>query len=390
MQPIKPHSDYTYKQEFAVQFTYPVHFTHGAFEINNPHLLSVITAGQTISHPKVLVFVDSGVAALVPQIESFFRACAATVQLVQPPYIIIGGEQAKNDSENWQRVMGVLADCKMDRQNYVIAVGGGSVLDMVGFVASVVHRGIRLIRMPTTVLAQNDAGIGVKNSMNALGAKNFIGTFTPPYAVINDAALLATLHEDDWRGGIAEAIKVALIKDLNFFDFIETHANELKARNLAVMEELVRRCAVLHLEHIRTQGDPFEYGSSRPLDFGHWSAHRLEVMSEYTLRHGQAVAIGIALDSCYALHKQLIVSAELQRVLRCLENCGLPVWHPLLEKKDAQGGYALLQGLEQFREHLGGRLCITLPAPLGRQTEVHAMDYNLIIAAINFLKSELK
>ena len=393
-------SGYTYKQEFNIRFSYDVHFTREVFKPENRLLASVMAAPETPASgippaaSRVLVCIDSGVAACHPdlpeQVQAYFRRYAADIQPAAPPHIVPGGEQAKNDRQNVHRIMTALAACRLDRQSYVIAVGGGSVLDMVGFTAAVIHRGLRLIRIPSTVLAQNDAGVGVKNGINALGAKNFIGTFAPPYAVINDATLLTTLSTEDWRGGIAEAIKVALIKDRDFFEYICLQAEALKARNLHVMEELVRRCAVLHLEHIRTQGDPFEFGSSRPLDFGHWSAHKLEVMSRFRIGHGQAVAIGIALDSCYARMAGFITAADSRRILDCLLACGLPVWDPLLEKRDEEGNYEILKGLEEFREHLGGKLCITLPSPPGHKVEVHEMDIRRITDGIMSLKNGVK
>ena len=112
----------------------------------------------------------------------------------------------------------------IDRHAYVLAVGGGALLDMVGYAAATAHRGVRLVRVPTTVLSQNDSGIGVKNSVNAFGKKNFLGTFAPPFAVFNDFTFLTTLSDRDWRAGISEAIKVALLKDATFFAFLEEHA----------------------------------------------------------------------------------------------------------------------------------------------------------------------
>ena len=172
-------------------------------------------------------------------------------------------------------------DQRIDRHSSVIAIGGGAMLDVVGFAAAITHRGVRLIRMPTTVLAQNDAGIGVKNGVNYLGKKNFLGSFAPPFAVINDFTLLYTLRPQQWRDGTAEAVKVALIRDRAFFEWIEANAARLVERDSTAFRFLIRRCAELHLEHITAGGDPFERGSARPLDFGHWSAHKMESLSQF-------------------------------------------------------------------------------------------------------------
>jgi 3-dehydroquinate synthase len=241
------------------------------------------------------------------------------------------------------------------------------------------------VRVPTTVLAQNDGGVGVKNGMNEHHSKNFVGTFAPPFAVINDFDYIANLPQKEWLGGIAEAFKVAIIKDARFFDFLCRHAVRLRARDLPAMEHLIERCAELHLHHIRSSGDAFEFGSARPLDFGHWSAHRMEIDSGYRLGHGQAVAIGIALDSYYAFRKRFLSAAELERIITGLLDAGLPIWDPVLGKR--RGGRPLvLIGLEQFREHLGGELTVTMPAHIGRKIEVHSMDDRVIAAGIEFLR----
>jgi 3-dehydroquinate synthase len=282
--------------------------------------------------------------------------------------------------------MTTLGDHHMDRQSFVMAVGGGSVLDMVGFATALVHRGLRFIRVPTTVLSQNDAGVGVKNGMNERETKNFVGAFAPPFAVINDYDFLSTLSDKDWTGGIFEAFKVAIIKDSGFFEFLCENARRLRDRNKKAMEELVYRCAVLHLEHIKNSGDPFEFGSSRPLDFGHWSGHKLEVLSGFTLGHGQAIGIGIALDCYIASKLGLLSEAERDRIFKGFMDCGLSVWSPFLEKRDSSGKLFIIEGLEEFREHLGGSLTLAMPNSLGHQCEINQLDEDLIEEGIAFLK----
>ena len=140
---------------------------------------------------------------------------------------------------------------------------------------------MKLIRIPTTVLAQNDAAVGVKNGINAFGKKNFIGSFALPIAIINDTQLLTSLEQRDWVAGIAEAVKVSLLQDADFFHWIVANAQALAGRSEEEMNELIYRCALLHTNHISQGGDPFESGSSRPLDFGHWSAHKMEQLTGY-------------------------------------------------------------------------------------------------------------
>ena len=255
---------------------------------------------------------------------------------------------------------------------------------MVGYAAAVSHRGIKHIRIPTTVLAQNDSGVGVKNGINYLSKKNFLGTFVPPAVVFNDFKFLITLNDRHWRSGISEAIKVALIRDALFFCWLEENALVLALRDMKAMQYLIRRCAALHLLHI-SGGDPFETGSSRPLDFGHWSAHKLEQMTNFSVLHGEAVAVGIALDSMYSKLSGLLSEENSKRIIQVLLKVGLPVTHPMAIAEEANS--PILMGLQEFREHLGGRLTIMLLKDIGKGEEVHEMDPALIRESARLLQN---
>jgi 3-dehydroquinate synthase len=378
-----------YLQQFKVSYRYPVCFTRGVFAPSNDALAEALARSPETPR-RMLVYVDDGVAAAQPQLIPFLEAYLAgrpgLCELVRPPESVPGGERTKNGWNVVQSIMATIGQSHLDRHSFVLAVGGGSVLDMVGFAASLVHRGIRLIRVPTTVLAQCDAGVGVKTGMDEHGMKNFAGTFAPPFAVLVDFDLLRTLEPKYWTGGIAEAFKVALIKDARLFSYLCRNAGRLAARDEAAIEHVVERTALLHLEHIRRGGDPFEFGSARPLDFGHWAAHKLEVLSHYRLGHGQAVSIGIALDSCYAAAKGFLTPAQRDQAIEAMAAIGLPVWDDLLEADAGEGLPAILKGLEEFREHLGGVLTITLPRGIGAKVEVHDVDLAAMRACIGQLR----
>ena len=382
-------NDTVYTQRFSVDFEYPVYFTRNVFSRDNPLLCDAVSRLSEQRTHRAIVCVDSGIADTHPDIigdiKEYFHSRPDTLELAGEPIILPGGERVKQKWDTVRSLMWTMGSQHMCRQSYVIAAGGGSVLDMTGFAASLVHRGLRLIRLPSTVLAQNDAGVGVKNGMNEHGMKNFIGTFAPPFAVINDFSFLKTLDFDHWTGGIAEAFKVAVIKDRKFFESLCSDAPLLKNRDSRAMEDLIRRCAVLHLDHIRTNGDPFEFGTARPLDFGHWAAHKLEAMTGYTLGHGQAVSIGIAVDSYYSMRKGLISEKNFHDIIQGLHNAGLPLWHDLLRTRNDEG-LEILDGLRQFREHLGGVLTVTLPDSIGSKCEVHYMDQGLIEEAVRELE----
>ena len=374
------------QQSFTVSYQYKVYFTEHLFDLSNTVFASFLKEQQTEGLQKKMLFViDEAVAEYHPQLEGQIIQYFKNIPGVSlaPILIIAGGEDVKNSDTYLHEVIDAVNQYGIDRHSYVAAIGGGSVLDMVGYASAIAHRGIKHIRMPTTVLSQNDSGIGVKNGINYFGKKNFLGTFAPPVAVFNDAHFLTTLSERDWSSGISEAVKVALIKDAAFFNWLEKNAAAMSAKDMQAMQYQIKRSAELHMQHIAS-GDPFERGSARPLDFGHWSAHKLEQLSDFAVRHGEAVAMGIALDSTYSFLSGRLSEEDLKRILHLLENLDLPITHPLMEIEDEE--HALLEGLNEFREHLGGQLTITLLCAIGKGEEVHEMDIALICKASRWLQ----
>jgi 3-dehydroquinate synthase len=292
----------------------------------------------------------------------------------------------KNDFALVESFMRLLLEYRVDRQSFVIIIGGGAVMDAVGLAAALVHRGLRQVRVPTTVLGQNDAGVGVKNGVNFRGGKNAIGTFAPPFAVLNDFQFLLSLGQRDWLCGVAEAFKVAIIRDREFFNWLVENAAKFPARDFEAMQRLVIRCAEIHLEHIRSNGDPFEYGRARPLDFGHWSAHKLELMSGFRISHGEAVASGVLLDSIYAAKQGWISTAELALIRTGLQQSGFALWFEEFEQRGSDGQRVVFGGLRDFQEHLGGELTVTFPRGLGARQEAHEIDLAKMDAAIQELR----
>ncbi len=381
-------------QMFSVAFDYPVVFTRDLFGANNTLLSEVLCRMDESHRHRALVFLDAGLAAAHPglqdQVVAYFKTHASVLDLVKSPHVVAGGEPLKNDYRLTMEIVDTILEYRMCRHSYILAVGGGAVLDAVGFATSIVHRGLRMVRLPTTTLAQNDAGVGVKNGMNLHGGKNTIGTFHPPFAVLNDLALLKTLPQEHWIGGVAEAFKVALIKDAPFFRDLCRDARRFRERDAAAHEKMIIRCAEHHLNHIQTNGDPFELGRARPLDFGHWSAHKLESMSNYRITHGEAVAAGLALDSLYAVAQGWLAEADGAALIQGLTETGFALWHPELERRLGDGTLELLGGLDDFQEHLGGALCVTYPDDLGKKQEVHTIDRVRMGQAISCLKSALQ
>lgn len=332
---------------------------------------------------KVQIWVDG--ALQIPQGADLKRLHARLnnelhIDVVDGIKYLPGGENVKRDPRSIESILSSFNEVNLDRRSYVLVIGGGAVLDAVGFAAATAHRGIRLIRIPTTTLAQGDSGVGVKNAINYFGKKNWLGSFATPWAVINDAKILETLPDRDFRCGFSEAVKVSLLKSAEQFETLVANASQIRERNSEVTQQALKHSILLHLQHITRGGDPFEAEMARPLDFGHWSAHKLEPMSEYTLRHGEAVSIGVALDCLYSSRVYSLPRTEAHRVVRCLAEMGLPTSHPLLANKTA-----LFDGLEEFRQHLGGELTITMIDKPGTPLDVHEIDYTEMNAAIEEL-----
>ncbi|HXI11289.1 MAG TPA: 3-dehydroquinate synthase [Thermoanaerobaculia bacterium] len=379
--------DEVHLQKFEVSFEYPVVFTEYLFRPANRALLNVVTRREPDKLHRLLFIIDGGLLsgrpALTEEITSYVTHHSDSLSLAGEPLIVTGGEVVKNDASLPWHVQEIVESRGIDRHSFIVAVGGGALLDFAGYAASIAHRGLRLIRIPTTVLSQGDSGIGVKNGINAFGKKNFIGTFAPPFAVINDYDFLETLSRRDVISGIAEAIKVALIRDASFFEWIETR-RDVVASDPEILRCLIRKSAGIHMAHIASGGDPFELGTSRPLDFGHWAAHRLEALTHHRLRHGEAVAIGIALDSLYSRQIGALDEVSTRRILNVLQQIGFRLWTDEIDHTGAEG---LLRGLHEFREHLGGRLTITMLEAIGRGFDVHEVSTASMSAAIQQLRN---
>ena len=381
-------------QSFAISYDYPVYFTRDVFDTDNPCLIRALARVEPDKRQRVAVFVDDGVTFampdLLPRIARYAQHHSNHLELAGDVVVVPGGEAVKNQHDCVEHMLRDLASRRIDRQSFALAVGGGAMLDAAGFAAAIFHRGVRHIRCPTTVLAQADSGVSVKNAINAFGQKNLLGTFAAPFAVLNDSTFLDKLPARDKRAGIAEAVKVALIRDADFFTWLEADAEPLARFVPNTLDTLVRRCAMLHMRQIAHGGDPFEMRTARPLDYGHWAAHKLEMLTRNTLRHGEAVAIGIALDARYSVLARLLSEGEELRIVRLLERLGFRLWDDTLNLRDETGRRRVLAGLKDFQEHLGGELTITLLAGIGRGIEVHAMDDELIQQSIQWLRTRAR
>lgn len=373
-----------------LELVHRIEFTRDLFSPVNSVLSDVVSKSGSSEPSKFIVFVDCGVVGgkqnLLREIVSWFNAKDGELELVDSPFVLPGAEACKNDWSLIPEIWEKMNRNSIDRHSYVLAIGGGAFLDMVGFAASTAHRGVRLIRVPTTSLSQGDGGVGVKNGINYFGKKNWVGSFSVPFAVINDFAFLESLDDTSRRAGIIEAIKVALVRNKKFFIEIEKLSDRLFKLEQAALEYVIQRSAEEHVDHISTSGDPYELGSARPLDFGHWVAHKLEQISAFKIGHGEAVAVGLAVDLIYSKRVGIISKDDCNRILNLIRSTGFNIYDPELSRIEA-GRSVILQGLEEFREHLGGLLTITLVPEIGRKIEVNDMDETEILASIDELST---
>lgn len=371
--------------QIPVVFKHRVVFTRNAFAPKNGELAGILREG---GGRRALVLVEEAVARAWPQLAAEIDGYFTNSDLdFRGIHVLPGGEPVKADDLLVREVWKLLDAAHLDRHSYVLALGGGAFLDAVGFAAATAHRGVRLVRFPTTTLAQGDSGVGVKCAINAFGKKNWIGAFAVPFAVINDFRFLHSQGEETRRAGLIEAVKVALVKDRGFFEWIEANLATLAALEPAVLEACVEKSALLHAGHIAGGGDPFETGSSRPLDFGHWAAHKLEALTSYKLSHGPAVAIGLALDALYSTRAGLAPASLAERVFAVLSGLRLATYHPALDWLDETGRRRVFDGLDEFREHLGGDLTVLLLRDIGQGVDVHWIDPAIAGACIDTLRS---
>lgn len=371
-----------YDIEFSVPMTHRLRFTQDCFG-DDFHVIAELFEHSGTSPARTQVWIDEGLCNWDSQLSDRIAGQLSQphwgIELVAPVEQLPGGEAVKNDPDIVHHLLEAFNRGNLDRRSYVLVIGGGAILDTVGYAASIAHRGIRLIRVPTTTLAQADSGVGVKNAVNWFNKKNWKGTFATPWAVVNDEHLLEGLSDRDFRCGFSEAVKVALLKSPEFFHFLNGAAEAIAARERLPTAHAVRESVLLHLWHITRSGDPFELQQARPLDFGHWSAHKLEAITQYRLRHGEAVAIGVAVDAVYS-HLQLgLPRCVADATLKTLLGLQLPIWDSALNES------VIFDGLEEFRQHLGGELTITLLKQVGQPIDVHSIDRGAMREAMAYV-----
>ncbi len=266
------------------------------------------------------------------------------------------GEEQKS-LETAGRLYTELTNCYAERATPILALGGGVIGDLAGFVAATYLRGVPLVQLPTTLLAQVDSSIGGKVAVNHGQLKNKIGAFYQPRLVISDTGILRTLPAKEFANGLAELIKSAVIRDKEFFAFIEANLDKIKSLDDEVLDELVFRSARIKAEVV--EKDETESGLRSILNFGHTIGHAIETVSDFKVEHGGAIAIGMLAAARISNKLDLLDKNELARLKDIIEGVGLPTEMPSLEIKE------LIQAIKHDKKILTGKVRFVLPRSIG-------------------------
>lgn len=292
--------------------TYPVRLERGAFR----RLGELVAELGTWS--RAVVVADSNVAGLYGEdaVRSLEAAGTAAGLETFP-----AGEAAKSRS-TWSELTDRLLAAGIGRDGLVVALGGGVTGDLAGFVAATCMRGLPWVVVPTSLLAMLDSAVGGKTAVDTPAGKNLVGAFHHPRLVVADPDLLATLPPAHVRAGLAEGVKTAAIRDVALFAWMEEHAAELRGGDTEALGRLVREC-VRHKAEI-VAADPEEAGLRQILNFGHTAGHALELLSGYSMLHGEAVAAGMRVESRLGEVLGVTETGSAERLARLLDACGLP------------------------------------------------------------------
>jgi 3-dehydroquinate synthase len=269
---------------------------------------------------------------------------------------IPAGEGAKC-REEWARVTDRLLALGFGRDSALVALGGGSVGDLTGFVAATYLRGIPCVQLPTTLLAMVDASVGGKVGVDTPAGKNLVGAFHPPALVLGDPQALASLPDALYREGLAEAVKHGVVADAGYFEWIARHASALVAREGDAVAGLVTRSVAIKAAIVSR--DELETGERAVLNAGHTVGHALELVSGYALRHGEAVAVGLVAECRLGERMGVTAPGTADRVARLLTTLGLPVSHPALTAP------ALRAAMSTDKKNRAGRIRMALPRAIG-------------------------
>src|SRR5262245_33627298 len=300
-------------------------------EIGSGNLRNVVRFCDTDAEDAhAVIITDEHVAELyADEVGSALEEAGAEISILQ----VDAGEQSK--SPDWASSLWIeLLDAGADRKSVVVALGGGVVGDLAGFIAATFARGLRLVQIPTTLLAQVDSSVGGKVGINLPGAKNMVGAFWQPRGVLIDVAVLASLPDREYRAGLAEVVKYGVIQDEGFFAYLESNVEAINGRDPGALTHIVERCCCLKADVVE-KDEREETGLRAILNYGHTFCHAFEAATEYeTLLHGEGVAIGMMCAARLAQRLGRVDAAFVTRQQKLLESLGLPLAVPNVPADD--------------------------------------------------------
>lgn len=316
-----------------------------------------------VSNPRVFsLYGEQAVGAL--SVAGFSVTCA----------LMPDGEQYKNMREA-TRVLNQAVKAGLERSSVVVALGGGVVGDLAGFVAAIYQRGIQLVQVPTTLLSQVDSSVGGKVAVNHTGGKNLIGAFYQPRLVLIDTSTLETLEDAEYRSGLGEVVKYGIAFDENLFEYLETYAALINNRNEHALEFVIMRCCQIKGEVVSV--DERETGLRMSLNLGHTVGHALEKKGRYRdYRHGEAVAMGTIVAAIISKHHGLMNEADFLRIKGLYQKLGLPVAFP------PHDVHSIYKGMLNDKKISENRLRLVLPVGIGGYTITTDITKSEIIQAI--------
>jgi len=367
-----PDESYTLALSTSRAVSFEIEHTRAAvFDLTNQCLASAIDGAPAF------IIVDE---ELWPVYGAAIERYAQTVLDCRRVMCVPGNEATKSLSRV-EALCDAAVELHLPRHGVFIAVGGGTILDAVGFAASIYRRGVAYLRIPTTLIGMIDVGVGIKQAINFGRKKNVLGSFYPPLRTINDVRFLNSLPARQLACGIAEAIKVALICDARLFESLEEHAVTLIASGFSqpkdAATDILMRSEIAMMKQL--QSDLYESKLKRLVDFGHSFSPVIETSTNYAVAHGEAVALDILLSTAIAARRAMCAPDLISRLARLYAKVGLPTSHPSMSP------LLMERALIDARAHRGGALNLVVPTGIGSAAFLQDVNYDEIASALELL-----
>jgi 2-epi-5-epi-valiolone synthase len=352
-----------FRAENVVKQAFKVEFRHGLLDHEHGGFEHVLPAGG-----RILAVVDAYSQDTVDRVQRCLDYYRSTGSISRHAIISMQISSLRKTFDHVLSIIRKAGELGLNKTDRIIAIGGGTIMDIVGYASFLYDGDTPYIRLPTTLVGMIDAGVGIKVGVNLVGKKNFVGAYHPPVACLCDTSFLRTLPLAELRCGASEAVKMGVISDAYLFEMIERHhAMILSGQDTPEMKGIIGRAVSAMLYEL--EPNPFERDLRRLPDFGHEFGHMLESLSQYQLRHGEAVSIGMAISCQLASYTGHLSRAELDRILAALSSIGLPIWDPTC---DAEVLWMKLS--DDVMPHKAGHLYLVVPTAIGSGDYIDSLD----------------